>query len=744
MNEGACVRCLSRMWVSVAIVAAGTMVVVGGEAARAQSAGPAISGAITIVESAQEKGPVQRATKDLQSDFKRVFGQTPKLVSDIKDAGPVTILIAERENVPAGVECATTSDTEAFAFSVTGAGAGPTHQRVVCLTGADVRGTIYAIYEFSQTVLGVDPMYLWTDKQPVKRVSITLRKDFAKTYPSPVFKYRGFFPNDEDLLTGWVVPPRGEQAGIALSVWDQVFETILRLKGNMVVPGTWTFPDDAPVHAATERGLIVNQHHAIPLGMNVARWPRDVPYNFSTHPEILERAWTNAVAEYKPDEEILWSVGLRGLSDSSYASLDPSVQNNDPLLGQRISDAIAEQMKIVRAKYQNAQFVTDLWQEGARLMREGYLKIPPEVTLVWADTGYGDMQDGGKVGAGQGAYFHTAMMNGQANQLSEMVPVGVIQAELGRYIKAGATTYVLVNTSDLRPVTMTTRALMEVAWGGVPAEDDADGAYYKKWATEEFGAKSASALESVYKDYFAAPSLRRAFGPPRMTSAGNAPPPPPMADRFTRWDGDQHYHSEARRLILDDLSVHQVVGIPSQSPKWTQPRVALSGDAAMQQRSLDNDIKDGEDAAPRWDKVWNEAVAAESLVDPGRRQYYQAEVLTMITINRESNRMLLELAKSMKDANAGDKAKAETEAAASLAALDAVQKSMALGEYGKWKNWYRGDWLTGVYRTHELVGDYLNHLKDPMAKLPAPASWSGWEAYFHIMAYEDDRSVDVH
>jgi hypothetical protein len=732
------------MWVSVAIVAAGTMVVVGGEAASAQSAGPAISGAITIVESAQEKGPVQRATKDLQSDFKRVFGQTPKLVSDIKDAGPVTILIAERENVPAGVECATTSDTEAFAFSVTGAGAGPTHQRVVCLTGADVRGTIYAIYEFSQTVLGVDPMYLWTDKQPVKRVSITLRKDFAKTYPSPVFKYRGFFPNDEDLLTGWVVPPRGEQAGIALSVWDQVFETILRLKGNMVVPGTWTFPDDAPVHAATERGLIVNQHHAIPLGMNVARWPRDVPYNFSTHPEILERAWTNAVAEYKPDEEILWSVGLRGLSDSSYASLDPSVQNNDPLLGQRISDAIAEQMKIVRAKYQNAQFVTDLWQEGARLMREGYLKIPPEVTLVWADTGYGDMQDGGKVGAGQGAYFHTAMMNGQANQLSEMVPVGVIQAELGRYIKAGATTYVLVNTSDLRPVTMTTRALMEVAWGGVPAEDDADGAYYKKWATEEFGAKSASALESVYKDYFAAPSLRRAFGPPRMTSAGNAPPPPPMADRFTRWDGDQHYHSEARRLILDDLSVHQVVGIPSQSPKWTQPRVALSGDAAMQQRSLDNDIKDGEDAAPRWDKVWNEAVAAESLVDPGRRQYYQAEVLTMITINRESNRMLLELAKSMKDANAGDKAKAETEAAASLAALDAVQKSMALGEYGKWKNWYRGDWLTGVYRTHELVGDYLNHLKDPMAKLPAPASWSGWEAYFHIMAYEDDRSVDVH
>ncbi|HVU46311.1 MAG TPA: glycosyl hydrolase 115 family protein, partial [Terracidiphilus sp.] len=233
-----------------------------GRHACAQDSGTVINASVTLVESGQESGPVQRATKDLQDDFGKVFGQVPKIVSDVKDAGPTAILIAQRENVPAGVDCVTTANTEAFAFSITGEGVGPTHRRVICLTGADMRGTIYSIYEFSQTVLGVDPLYLWTDKQPAKRVSITLPKDFAKTYPSPVFKYRGFFPNDEDLLTGWVVPPKGEQDGIALSVWDQIFETILRLKGNMVVPGTWTFPDDAPVHAATERGLIVNQHHA--------------------------------------------------------------------------------------------------------------------------------------------------------------------------------------------------------------------------------------------------------------------------------------------------------------------------------------------------------------------------------------------------------------------------------------------------------------------------------------------------
>jgi Ni/Co efflux regulator RcnB len=724
----------------------------------AQPAPVTINASVTLVESAGEPGPVHRATEDLRNDFTKVFGRAPRIVEKLENAGPTAILIAQNGDVPDGIDCTKATGTEAFAFSAT-VGPGLTRRRVICLTGSDMRGTIYAIYEFSQRILGVDPMYLWTDRQPAKRVSIPLPSDFARTYPSPLFHYRGFFTNDEDLLSGWVIPKKGDQTGIALSTWDMVFETTLRLRGNIVVPGTWIFPDDAQIHAAAERGLIVNQHHAIPLGVNVARWPADVPYNYSTHPEILRRAWTNAVAAYEPDEEILWSVGLRGLSDQSYAQLDPSVRDNDPLLGKRISDAIADQMQIVRARYPNAQFVTDLWQEGARLVHEGYLKIPPEVSLVWADTGYGDMQDGGNVAAGHGMYFHVAMMNGQANQLSEMVSVKTIQSEIGRYIKAGATSYFLVNTSDIRPVVMTTRAVMEMAWGGVPAtlgeaassssagaaSEDADGVFYRRWATEEFGAKAAPALEEIYKAYFTAPSLRRAFGPPRLTSAGAVPPPAPSADADAPLvNGDQHYHSEARRLILDELSQHQVAAIPSQSPKWTPPRLMPTPDEQVRKALLEADIADCSAAQPRWDAVWQKAVATEPLVDPARRQYYQAAVLTMITINRESNRMLLELSRAIQDDHAGNNAKAQTEAADALKALDAIQASMSAAEYGKWKNWYRGDWLTGVYRTHELVEYYLNNLKDPMSKLPAPASWSGWEAYFHIMKYQDDRSVDVH
>ena len=732
-----------RLIASALIVIAGSTCALGSGLDRRNRSPLTIDSSVTIVESLDEPAPVRRATEDLLNDFSKVFGQAPNLTDHLEESGQIAILISGPKTPDFGARCKAPSSTESFAFSVVHLG-GRQVRDMICLTGADMRGTIYAIYQFSQTVLGTDPMYLWTDKQPERRTAIMLPADFAKVYPSPVIKYRGFFPNDEDLLSGWIPGSKSEKTGISLRVWDNIFETILRLKGNMIVPGTWIFPDDAQVEAAANRGLIINQHHAIPLGVNVARWPKDVPYNFSTHPEILERAWTNAVETYKPDEEILWSVGLRGLSDSSYASLDPSVRDNDELLGKRISDAITEQMKIVRAKYPNAQFVTDLWQEGARLMQKSLLKIPPEVTLVWADTGYGDLQDGGRVAAGQGAYFHVAMMNFNANQLSEMVPVSVIDEELGRYIKAGATNYFLVNTSDIRPVAMTTRAVMEAAWGGAYGGQDADIAFYKRWASEEFGAKAADAVAAVYREYFAAPSMRSNLALPGLTSAGNAPPPRAEYSRVPRENGDQHYHTEIRRLLLDRLSEGQVAAVPSQSPKWTAPRLVPQFSEEQKTALLKRDIQECEEAQPRWDAAWQDALAAKGMVAAERRDYYQAAVLTMITINRESNRALMLIAQALKDDEAGDVQKAELEAHEADVSLEAIQASMHSAEYGKWKNWYRGDWLTGVYRTRELVQAYEAHLKDPMAKLPAPVSWTGWEAYFHIMEYEGDRSVDVH
>jgi Ni/Co efflux regulator RcnB len=675
---------------------------------------------LTIVVGADEPGPVRLAANDLASDFEKVFGTKPMIADHPGESGEM-VLIGQASRLPDDRRPANVSDPESFSIAVSG--------KTVVLAGADMRGTIYAIYQFSQDYLGVDPMYYWTDHEPVRRTRIEIPSALNKAYPAPVFKYRGFFINDEDLLTGWA-PGAKDHAGISLEAWNKVYETSLRLKANMVVPGTWIFPDDPQIKAAAERGLIVTEHHAIPLGVNVARWPRDVEYNYSTHPEILERAWKDAVAEYPKDIEILWAVGLRGLSDSSYASMDPSVNGNDPLLGERISSAIQQQMKIVRAVHPDAKFVTDLWQEGARLVQEGYLKIPPEVMTVWADDGYGYIQDKGQVATGQGTYYHVAMMNNRTNQLTEMVPIERIAEELGRYVKAGATQYFLVNTSDIRPYTLTIRAVMDYAWlGRLPGAEKEPSGYYRHYAAEEFGDKAAPAIAEMYKSYFAAPAH---FGDP------------------PREYGDQIYHTEGRQMMQTWMVDAPLYAIPSQSPKWTMPRLVGDGygrpgfgGKEWLKTTAAREIQQCGDAQARWDAVWKEAVAAEAQVPVSRRQFYQASVLTMITINRESNRMLLDISKSIQDAENGTMADAQQETADALTAVGQVRQAQAAAEYGKWKNWYRGDWLTGVYRTQQVLQDYAAYLKDPLTHLPPPVLWSGWEAYYHIMKYEGDRSADV-
>src|SRR6185369_11664656 len=113
------------------------------------------------------------------------------------------------------------------------------------------------------------------------------------------------------------------------------------------------------------------------------------------------------------------------------------------------------------------------------------------------------VQDKGQVAKGQGMYYHVAMLNGRANQLSEMVPVDRIYSEFGRYINAGATGYMLLNTSDLRAVSMPAKVVMDTAWGGLPKQGGAMGTY-SGWARQQFGAGAADAVAKVWDAYFKA------------------------------------------------------------------------------------------------------------------------------------------------------------------------------------------------------------------------------------------------
>ncbi len=688
----------------------------------------ALDASTTILIGADEPPALMEAAQDLASDFEKVLGRKPRIVQRREEAGRATVVIGHRSALVQGLRSGPAGTPESFSISVRQTGWTDT-PRVVLLTGADLRGALYSVYHFAEEYLGIDPLYYWTDRVPARKPRIDIPLSLNESFPAPVFKYRGFFINDEDLLTGWAPGAHDEHTGIALDVWSRIFETILRLKGNIVAPGTWIFPDEPQIRLAGRRGLIVTQHHAIPLGVNVARWPENVPYSYNSHPEVLQRAWKNAVSAYAPDQEVLWTVGLRGLSDSSYAAFDPTVGTDSRALGRLVGKAMADQVRIVRSVRPDAAFITNLWQEGARLVQQGDLEIPAGVNAVWADDGYGNLQDGGRVAAGHGAYYHVAMMNGRANQLTEMVPVERIFSELGRYVSAGARHYLLLNTSDIRPVSMTIKAVMDTAWKGVPQEGAAG--FYRRWSADQFGPAAASRIAELYEAYFKAPA--------RTTTGG-----------VTREYGDQLYHTETRRMLLTDLLDSPLYAIASQAPPWVPPRrvdAAPPGGTRVAPRqwlenTMKTEIERCGDAERRWDSVWQKAREAEALVAPERVPFYRAHVLAMIAINRQSNRMLLNAARAIRAGGAGNSTQARSHLAQALQASDEIREAESAAEYGPWKNWYAGDWLTNVSRTRQSIELYIQHLENPRAPLPSPLLWD-WEAYYHIMHYEGDRFVDV-
>ena len=427
---------------------------VGGDPCRGapgDASGLVLNADTPWVVAEEQPEAVARALQDVESDWYKVFGHRPVVLREPPSSwkGPVIYLGVKgawRESLLKEPS----AGAESFVLRVHRDAAG---RPALVAAGMDMRGSIYAAYALSEEILGVDPWYYWVDKEPVARQRIEVPAGLEKRFGPPTFKYRGWFINDEDLLGGFAPDPLRENV-FSLEMYDHIYETLLRLRGNMIVPATFPFPDERCQELAARRGLVLNMHHILVVGLNTYRWPKDVPFSYSKHPDIMERYWQTCIQAFK-GREVVWTVGYRGKHDRPFWADEPELKTPE-LRGAVVTRAIAKQVELIRKADPLAMIIANLWMEGAELIQAGHLTLPEGVVQVWPDDGSGIIRDNGTVKAGQGIYYHTAMLNGHANQLSEMVNPGRIYGELGRFARAGATNFFLVNVSDVRPVPLST------------------------------------------------------------------------------------------------------------------------------------------------------------------------------------------------------------------------------------------------------------------------------------------------
>ena len=343
-----------------------------------------------IVVPKTETEAVKSAVNDLVSDVKKITGETLKIVS-VKPQNQPFVYIQTIQGI----------QEETYRIQ--------TRKNTLAITGSNEMGTVFGIYHFTEHYLGIDPMYFWNDRRP-KKQSVLAFKNINIQSQKPTFKYRGWFINDEDLLTEWqensgkrnIDYPFYQQI-TSPEVIKKVCETALRLRFNLIIPASFIDirnPSEAAlIQEANKRGLYVSMHHVEPMGVSAFTYfnywkekegSKPLFSYFSNRAKVQE-VWQVYAKEWAKYPKVIWQIGLRGIADRPMWLADPSTPQTDNDRGRLISEAMAFQVKLIKEvdKRPNPPITTTLWAEGSTLNQAGYLQIPENVTVVFADNSPG-------------------------------------------------------------------------------------------------------------------------------------------------------------------------------------------------------------------------------------------------------------------------------------------------------------------------------------------------------------------
>lgn len=326
--------------------------------------------------------------------------------------------------------------------------------------GGDL-GAIYALLSVSARCLDIQPMDWWMNRHPQKRASVEVPCGAWASEPWAV-RWRGWFVNDEVLLSGWHMEESERE-----ETWKRILETLLRCGGNMVIPGTdRQFDADLLFQLALDMGLWITHHHSELVGSKMFGhvYPGLQP-SYLLHPAEYEALWREGAQRWA-GQKIVWTVGFRGQGDIAFWQNDPNF-DTDEKRGAFISRVILRQMEIVREYTPDALFCTNLYGEMMHLYRRGFLKIPEEVVKAWGDNGFGRMvsrrqsldnprtdampapDEPGK----NGIYYHVSFYDLQAANHITMLQVSpeLVVRELRTVLAHGARDYWNINVGCVRP-----------------------------------------------------------------------------------------------------------------------------------------------------------------------------------------------------------------------------------------------------------------------------------------------------
>lgn len=605
---------------------------------------------------------IKYAIDILYRDFNKVFS------ANIKKSDNADISIEMDGNI---------ENAEQYILSVTA--------RSIKIRCKDELAMIYGILHISREFLGIDDFWFWAEKEPQKKNRVVIDEG---EYISPVqrVKYRGWFVNDEVCLIGWseTYPP-------SRSVWECVFETLLRLGGNMVIPGTDLPREGEHFDIATEMGFYITHHHAEPLGgeMFLRAYPNEEA-SYDTNPELFQKLWSDAIEKNK-DKKIIWTLGFRGQGDAPFWHNDPKYVTPESR-GEVIRKVIDKQYSMICEKVKDPVCAVYLYGEITELYDGGYLDIPNKFIKIWSDNGYGKMvtrrngnhnvrtlslpkDDGGS----HGLYYHVTFHDLQASNHLTLLgnPPELVNDELDRAFNAGANEYLLLNCGNIRPhIYMLDLVSKKWANGEVNIDE-----FKSDFAKRYFGNEDANVI-GCYNEYFKSTVK---YGENEDDRAG-----------------DEFFYHPARNII-----VNWAKKVPlgySTGLIWATGEVSFSEQVDWFKQKCIVAVEDFEKLSIRCNDVYDK-------LTEDRKVFFKDNLWFQVKLCLSGAKGFVKLCEAYEYYEKEDYPRCFVVLTRAMREYAYGLEYMSESEHGKWKDFYSCDWLTNVQVTIDEINALRGYIR---------------------------------
>jgi len=353
------------------------------------------------------------------------------------------------------------------------------------IAGSDRRGTIYGIYELCEE-LGVSPWYFWADVPVRKKQEFVLPESYVKAdYPS--VEYRGIFINDEEELEAWVRNYMGEPT-IGVKTYEKVFELLLRLKANYIWPAMHVnsfnlTPENGAL--ADRMGIVVGTSHCdMLMRSNNREWKpwiqkkgyTDAVYDYSIegrNRDILREYWKESV-EQNRDFEVCYTLGMRGIHDSGFETRNLKGKTEEEIRNAKVElleKIIADQRKILKDTLGHDTMMTFIPYKEVLELYDNGLKIPEDMTLVWANDNYGYIrrypsEPEKRRKGGNGIYYHNSYWAPPSMSYVFLcsIPLAHTRNELQKAWDEGIRKLWVLNSGAMKPLEQEITFFLRLAW----------------------------------------------------------------------------------------------------------------------------------------------------------------------------------------------------------------------------------------------------------------------------------------